>query len=86
MTQKQTTKSEIQKMQIEQNLSSFKNSKTNQTTNTQSIDKPKVMKKANNNQGYNTSFNGFVNIITLSMIIILVCSILLIIVYTLINR
>ena len=86
MTQHQTTKSEIQKMQIEQNLSSFKNSKTNQTTNTQSIDKPKVMKKANNNQGYNTSFNGFVNIITLSMIIILVCSILLIIVYTLINR
>lgn len=86
MTQQQTTKSEIQKMQIEQNLSSFKNSKTNQTTNTQSIDKPKVMKKTNNNQGYNTSFNGFVNIITLSMIIILVCSILLIIVYTLINR
>ena len=86
MTQHQTTKSEIQKMRIEQNLSSFQSSKNEQKNNSQSIDKPTVMKKTNDNQGHNTSSSGFVNIIALSMIIILVCSILFIIVYILNNR
>lgn len=73
-------------MRIEQNLSSFQSSKNEQKNNSQSIDKPKVMKKTNDNQGHNTSSSGFVNIIALSMITILVCSILFIIVYILNNR
>ena len=69
MTQHQTTKSEIQKMRIEQNLSSFQSSKNEQKNNSQSIDKPKVMKKTNNNPKNNTSSSGFANIITLSLIV-----------------
>lgn len=86
MTQQKSTKSELQKMRIEQNLSSFQSSKNEQKNNSQSIDKPKVMKKTNNNPKNNTSSSGFANIITLSLIVSFVCGALLMIVYMLINR
>lgn len=86
MTQQKSTKSELQKMRIEQNLSSFQSSKNEQKNNSQSIDKPKVMKKTNNNPKNNTSSSGFANIITLSLIVSFVCGTLLMIVYMLINR
>ena len=86
MTQQKSIKSELQKMRIEQNLSSFQSSKNEQKNNSQSIDKPKVMKKTNNNPKNNTSSSGFVNIITLSLIVSFVCGTLLMIVYMLINR
>lgn len=86
MTQQKSTKSELQKMRIEQNLSSFESSKNEQKNNSQSIDKPKVMKKTNNNSKNNTSSSGFANIITLSLIVSFVCGALLMIVYMLINR
>ena len=86
MTQQQTTKSEMQKMRIEQNLSSFQNSKVEQKNNSPSIDKPKAMKKTNSNQGSNTSSSGFANTITLALIISFVCGALFMIVYMLINK
>lgn len=86
MTQQKSTKSELQKMRIEQNLSSFQSSKNEQKNNSQSIDKPKVMKKTNNNPKNNTSSSGFVNIITLSLIVSFICGALLMIVYMLINK
>lgn len=86
MTQHQTTKSEMQKMRIEQNLSSFQNSKVEQKNNSPSIDKPKVMKKMNSNQGSNTSSSGFANTITLALIVSFVCGALFMIVYMLINK
>ena len=86
MTQHQTTKSEMQKMRIEQNLSSFQNSKVEQKNNSPSIDKPKVMKKTNSNQGSNTSSSGFANTITLALIVSFVCGALFMIVYMLINK
>ena len=86
MTQQKSTKSELQKMRIEQNLSSFQSSKNEQKNNSQSIDKPKVMKKTNNNPKNNTSSSGFANIITLSLIVSFVCGTLLMIVYMWINR
>ena len=86
MTQHQTTKSKMQKMRIEQNLSSFQNSKVEQKNNSPSIDKPKVMKKTNSNQGSNTSSSGFANTITLALIVSFVCGALFMIVYMLINK
>ncbi len=86
MTQHQTTKSEMQKMRIEQNLSSFQTSKVEQKNNSPSIDKPKVMKKTNSNQGSNTSSSGFANTITLALIVSFVCGALFMIVYMLINK
>lgn len=86
MTQRQTTKSEMQKMRIEQNLSSFQNSKVEQKNNSPSIDKPKVMKKTNSDQGSNTSSSGFANTITLALIVSFVCGALFMIVYMLINK
>ena len=86
MTQQKSIKSELQKMRIEQNLSSFQSSKNEQKNNSQIIDKPKVMKKTNNNPKNNTSSSGFVNIITLSLIVSFICGALLMIVYMLINK
>ena len=86
MTQQQTTRSESQKLVLEHQLSSFQESKAEQKTTSQSIDKPKVMQKTNNNQGSNTSSSGFTNTITLALIFSFVCGILFMLFYMLINR
>ena len=86
MTQQKSTKSELQKLRIEQNLSSFQNSKIEQKGNSQSINKPKVMQKTNNSQGNNASSSGFANTIALTLIISFVCCTLFMIVYMLINQ
>lgn len=75
MTQHQSTKSDTQKAQIEQNISSFQQAKVEQKANSQSIDKPKVLKKTNNNQSNHTSSSGFANTITLALIVTFVIGI-----------
>lgn len=75
MTQHQSTKSDTQKAQIEQNISSFQQAKVEQKANSQSIDKPKVLKKTNNNQSNHTSSSGFANTIILALIVTFVIGI-----------
>ena len=75
MTQHQSTKSDTQKAQIEQNISSFQQAKVEQKANSQSIDKPKVLKKTNSNQSNHTSSSGFANTITLALIVTFVIGI-----------
>ena len=85
MTQHQTTKSEVHKMGIEQSLSSFQNSKSEQKNKSQSVDKPKVMKKTNTNQGSKSSSSGFANTMSLTLIISLIYGVLFMIIYMLIK-
>lgn len=66
-------KSELQKMTAEQK------------PNSQSIEKPKTIRKTNNNQRNNTSSSGFADIITLSLIVFSVCGTLFMIVCMLVK-
>ena len=75
MTQHQSTKSQTQKSQIEQNISTFQQLKGEQKANSQSINKPKALKKTNNNQSNHTSSSGFTNTMTLALIVTFVIGI-----------
>ena len=86
MTQQQTTKNEIQKMRIDQEIANFQKSKTDQKVNSQNNEKPKVMTKTNNSQGNNSSSKGFSYIMTLALIVSFICGALFMIVYMLINK
>ena len=67
MTQYQSTNNKNQKEKIEQNISNYRQSKTEQKNNSQNVDKPKVLKKTNH-----TSSSGFVNAINLAIIIVVI--------------
>ena len=72
MTQHQTTKKESQKSKIEEQISSFQQTKTGKKINSQNIGRVKVLKKANNK--YNLS-NGFIDVLLLTLIVIFVIGI-----------
>ena len=60
-------------------------SKSEQKNKSQSVDKPKVMKKTNNNQGSKSSSSGFANTMSLTLIISLIYGVLFMIIYMLIK-